>query len=87
MSDSLVGIETYDQQVFAQKANLDANEQYFSHARNRYQEGVDSFLTLLDAQRSLYRSRQEYLILKLAQLANQVNLYKVLGGGWKRDTE
>ncbi len=87
VSDSLVGIETYDQQVFAQKANLEANEQYFRFARSRYQEGVDSFLTLLDAQRSLYKSRQEYLVLKLAQLENQVNLYKVLGGGWKEFTE
>jgi len=87
VSDSLVGIETYDQQISAQKANLEANEQYFGFARSRYQQGVDSFLTLLDAQRSLYKSRQEYLVLKLAQLSNQVNLYKVLGGGWKEFTE
>jgi multidrug efflux system outer membrane protein len=83
VSDALVAGTTYDEQMAAQKANLEANKDYFNHARDRYQQGVDSFLTLLDAQRSLYSSRQTYLILKLAQLENQVNLYKVLGGGWK----
>lgn len=87
VSDALVAVETYEQQLQAQQGNLEASEQYFQHARNRYQEGVDSFLTLLDAQRSLYSSRQSYLSLKLAQLENQVNLYKVLGGGWKETTE
>lgn len=87
VSDTLIAVRTYDEQLQAQQANLEASEQYFQHARNRYEEGVDSFLTLLDAQRSLYSSRQAYLSLKLAQLANQVDLYKVLGGGWKETTE
>ncbi len=87
VADSLVAIETYEEQLVAQKANLEANEQYFSLAKSRYQEGVDSFLTLLDAQRSLYSSKQEYLTLKLAQLENQVVFYKVLGGGWKEFTD
>ncbi len=83
VTDSLVARETYTDQVRAQQANLKANEDYFTLARERYRQGVDSFLVLLDAQRSLYTSRQNYLTLNLAQLANEVNLYKVLGGGWK----
>jgi multidrug efflux system outer membrane protein len=47
---------------------------------------LDSFLTLLDAQRSLYSARQQYIVLQLSQLLNQVNLYKVLGGGWTGQT-
>lgn len=87
VSDSLTARDTYKDQVRAQKANLQANEDYYILARERYQQGVDSFLLLLDAQRSLYSSRQTYLSLNLAQLANQVNLYKVLGGGGKERTE
>lgn len=83
VSDALVAETTYAEQVQAQQANLEANEHYYNLAMNRYKQGVDSFLTVLDAQRSLYSSRQNYLALKLAQLDNQVNLYKVLGGGWK----
>jgi multidrug efflux system outer membrane protein len=85
-ADALVASTTYTQQLVAQKANLTANQVYYSLARDRYQQGVDSFLTLLDAQRSLYSARQNYVSLHLAQLINQVNLYKVLGGGWKERT-
>ena len=67
----------------AQQANLAANEDYQAIASQRYEQGLDSFLILLDAQRSLYRARQNFLSLRLAQLINQVTLYKVLGGGWK----
>ena len=87
VSDALVASETFKDQLRAQKANLKANEDYYTLARERYQQGVDSFLILLDAQRSLYSSRQNYLTLNLAQLANQVDFYKVLGGGWKEHTE
>ena len=60
-----------------------ANQEYYVLAKDRYLQGVDSFLTLLDAQRSLYSARQNYLNLQLAQQVNQVAVYKVLGGGWK----
>lgn len=82
-ADALVASDTFVQQLLAQKANLDANQAYHTLARDRYQQGLDSFLTLLDAQRSLYSARQRYLALQLNQLINQVNLYKALGGGWQ----
>ena len=44
---------------------------------------MDSYLVLLDAQRSLYSAREAAVSVRLAQLVNQVNLYKALGGGWK----
>jgi len=47
---------------------------------------VDSFLTLLDAQRSLYSARQRYIAIQLAQLLGRVDLYKALGGGWSEGT-
>lgn len=82
-ADALVAVSTYRDQMIAQRANLEANQDYHAMASQRYEQGLDSFLTLLDAQRSLYGARQNYLSLKLAQLVNQVTLYKVLGGGWQ----
>ncbi len=82
-ADSLVAVATYRDQMIAQQANLEASQDYHAIASQRYEQGLDSFLTLLDAQRSLYGARQNYLSLKLAQLINQVTLYKVLGGGWQ----
>jgi multidrug efflux system outer membrane protein len=83
VADSLVASDTYVHQLQAQKANLVANQEYHALAKDRHRQGVDSFLTLLDAQRSLYSARQRYLVVQLAQLINQVNLSKALGGGWK----
>lgn len=83
IADALVACETYREQLVAQKANLMANQEYYVLAKDRYLQGVDSFLTLLDAQRSFYNARQLYLNLQLAQQVNQVAVYKVLGGGWK----
>ena len=83
VADTLVASDTYVHQLQAQKANLVANQEYHALAKDRHRQGVDSFLTLLDAQRSLYSARQRYLVVQLAQLINQVNLYKALGGGWK----
>ena len=82
-ADALVASDTYVRQLVAQEANLAANQEYYTLARDRYQYGLDSFLTLLDAQRSLYTARQRSLVLQLAQMINQVNLYKALGGGWR----
>lgn len=86
VADALIARDTYQEQLTAQKANLQANQDYYTMARARYQEGLDSSLTLLDAQRSLYAARQGYVSLRLAQLVNEVDLYKVLGGGWKEES-
>ncbi len=80
-ADVLVAQDTYREQLAAQRANLQANQEYYTAANERYQEGLDSHLTLLDAQRSLYTARQSYIGLQLAKLVSQVNLYKVFGGG------
>ena len=82
-ADGLVANKTYDEQLRAQEAGLAANQDYYNLARNRYEQGVDSYLVLLDAQRSLYTARQTVVATRLAQLANRVDLYKALGGGWK----
>lgn len=82
-ADALAGIATYAEQVQARVTGLQANQDYYNLAKNRYEQGVDSYLVLLDAQRSLYNAREAAVSVKLAQLVNQVNLYKALGGGWK----
>ena len=47
----------------------------------RYEKGIDIYLNVLDAQRSLYTAQQGLIAIRLAKLANQVRLYAVLGGG------
>jgi len=42
---------------------------------------VDSYLTVIVAQRALYAAQQNLITVRLARLANQTTAYKVLGGG------
>jgi outer membrane protein TolC len=52
-------------------------------ARARYQAGQDSYLGTLVNQRTLYVSQQGLIATRLAEQANWVTLYTVLGGDWK----
>ena len=83
VADALAAQKWLAEQVAAQKAYVEASQEYYDLAVARYMEGIDSFLIQLDAQRSLFEARQSYVMLRLAQQNNQVNLFKALGGGWK----
>jgi len=83
VADGLAAKGTYDGQVQAQTALVLADQEYYDMARQRYEEGVDNYLTLLDAQRELFAARQQLLTDRLQQMTSEVQLYKALGGGWE----
>lgn len=85
VADGLAARSTYQQQLQAQRDLVAATQTYYNLAQNRYQNGVDSSLTFLDAQRSLFSSQQGLITDRLAQLVAEVNLYTALGGGWSAD--
>ncbi len=82
VSDALAGRATFGEQLRAQRAQADAEARRFKLSDLRYQSGAASYLDLLDAQRSLFAAQQAAVQTTLAQLQNQVTLYRVLGGGW-----
>ncbi|HQT31166.1 MAG TPA: AdeC/AdeK/OprM family multidrug efflux complex outer membrane factor [Thiobacillus sp.] len=83
VADALAERATLAEQVDARRQQLDATQAGFRLSDARYQGGVDSYLGLLDAQRTLYLAEQDLIIVRLADAANRVMLYKVLGGGWQ----
>ena len=52
----------------------------------RYKAGYDSYLNLLDAQRTLYSAQQGLVSARLAEQSNRVSLYTAMGGGWQAET-
>src|SRR6187455_1301979 len=48
----------------------------------RYQGGLDSYLQVLDAQRSLFQGELDLTRLRWEELTSVVQLYRALGGGW-----
>jgi len=81
VADGLAVQGTIDQQVSAQQSLTDAIAETYRLSKKRYSKGIDSYLSVLDAQRSLYAAQQGLIALRLAKIANQVRLYAVLGGG------
>lgn len=67
----------------AQTALVAAAQRGLELSEARYKAGIDSFLTLLDAQRTLYAARQGLVSTQAAEQTNRVNLYRALGGGWR----
>jgi len=83
VADALATRGTVNQQVSAQQSLVHAATETHRLSVSRYDKGIDSYLTVLDAQRSMYAAQQGLVSLRLAKLANQVQLYAVLGGGWQ----
>ncbi|MGP1717595.1 MAG: efflux transporter outer membrane subunit [Methylophilus sp.] len=82
VADVLVQREGLQSQLEAQKSLTDAAAAAFMLADARFKNGVDSYLVVLDAQRTLYTAEQSLVTLQLSDAASQLTLYKVVGGGW-----
>jgi outer membrane protein, multidrug efflux system len=86
VADTLAARGTYDDQLKAQRALVDASADSYRLAQLRFRTGVDSFLTTLDSQRELYTAQQTLILVQQANKISQVTMYKVLGGGWNEHT-
>ncbi len=83
VADALAVRGTIDDRISAQQSLTNALAETYDLAKERYAKGIDSYLGVLDAQRSLYAAKKELIALCFAKSANQVKLYAVLGGGGK----
>jgi multidrug efflux system outer membrane protein len=81
VADALARRGTVDDQLRAQQDLVFASAESYRLSNLRYTKGIDTYLSVLDSQRSLYASQQALISLRLARLTNLVNLYKALGGG------
>jgi multidrug efflux system outer membrane protein len=81
VADALAVRGTVDDQLSAQLSLVEAATDTYRLSNARYAKGIDSFLGVLDAQRSLYAAQQGLIAIRLTKSANQVGLYAVMGGG------
>jgi multidrug efflux system outer membrane protein len=82
VADALVARAALDAQLEAQQARVAAEQRRYHLSDLRYRTGIDSYLVVLTAQRDLYAAQQLLIQSRLARLANLVDLYRALGGGW-----
>jgi multidrug efflux system outer membrane protein len=81
VADTLAVQGTLGEQLAAQQSLVRATAETYRLSEARYTKGVDNYLGVLVAQRSLFAAQQGQVVLSLAERANQVRLYAVLGGG------
>jgi len=82
VADALSVRRSLDERLQGQAAVVAASQQSADLALARFRGGADTFLTVLDAQRTLYSAQQALITLQLTEQSNRITLYKVLGGGW-----
>ena len=80
VADTLAERATLVERIAAQRAETDAYAASLRLSTERYHFGADSYLSVLDAQRSLYSAQQSLISLQLTEKSNRIALFKVLGG-------
>ena len=83
VADALVARAALEEQLGAEQARVDAEQRRYHLSDLRYRKGVDSYLTVLTAQRDLFTAQQQLIQSRVARFANLVELYRALGGGWR----
>lgn len=87
VSDALVQRGALSRQLDAQRALVEANADSYRLSQARFKAGVDSHLTVLSSQLSLYAAQQNLIGTQLSQMTNLVTFYRTLGGGWSERSE
>jgi outer membrane protein, multidrug efflux system len=82
VNDALVGVRATRDVTAAQARQAEALRSAYHLADRRYENGISSYLEVLDAQRNLFAAELALAQAERQQLAAAVQLYKALGGGW-----
>jgi multidrug efflux system outer membrane protein len=85
VADGLSARHTFVKQVQANRHLVRTSGQYLDLATLRYESGVESYLTVMDAQRSLLSAERSQVQTELQQAQSEVQLFKALGGGMLSD--
>lgn len=80
VADVLATNATLAERMDATQKLADAAAATFELADARFQNGVDDYLAVLDAQRADYAAQQELVLLKLEAATNAVEIYRAFAG-------
>lgn len=87
VEDALVAIETYKRQVEAVRRQVVAARNANELSKYRYDQGVTSYLEVLETERQLFSADLDLSELEQLRHNAYVGLYKALGGGWVSEEE
>lgn len=87
VNDVLANRATISHQLESQYRLQKNYQETYEIALARFRSGLDDYLSVLDAERSLFANQQRILNLELQKVTNHIELYQVLGGGATLDVE
>ena len=79
VSDALAVRSRIDERLDAQTQATEAATTAFKLSQARYQNGTDSYLTLLTAERTLFSAQQSLITLQALRATNLSDLYQAIG--------
>jgi len=82
-SDALVAQQRLAERRRALEAEVAARRAAVELANVRYREGRATYFEVIEAEQQLFPAEDALAEVQQAQLAETVNLYKALGGGWQ----
>jgi multidrug efflux system outer membrane protein len=85
--DALIAVTTYRDQLIAVQRQEAAAQNAAMLSKARYDEGMTSYLEVLDSERTLFDASLNASATLQYRLNSYVTLYKVLGGGWISEDE
>ncbi len=84
--NALSAVGLYGRQYQLARQALDEANRAYQLAEARYRAGAVDFISVLDAQRSVFQATDAVAQANLARLSALVDLYEALGGGWDGTT-
>ena len=87
VNNSLVELSTYKEELIANEMKMRAAKNASSLSRQRYYQGVTSYLEVIENQRQEFDARLAYSENYQLLLNSYIGLYKSLGGGWVSEEE
>ncbi len=82
VEDILIQIVKGNEELAAQQRQVEALSEYARLARLQFEAGTTSYLTVLDAERTLFANKLAQAQLQYSLLVAATTAYKVMGGGW-----
>ncbi|MHA7129639.1 efflux transporter outer membrane subunit [Algoriphagus namhaensis] len=87
VEDALIAIETFELELASRRKQVESAEQALELAYVRYNNGVTSYLEILDLQRTTFNTSLRASEIMQQRLTSTVDLYRALGGGWLYESD
>jgi len=87
VDNSLIELSTYQEELVANEMKMRAAKNASSLSRQRYYQGVTSYLEVIENQRQEFDARLAFSENYQDLLSSYIGLYKSLGGGWVSEAE